>query len=162
MNARIRTASWIFCAIGALTLAAGPLAIAQTHPAAAPTTQAPSEKDVADAQEQLLHLLRLSPTLTAAVAADPSLLADQAYVARTNPELAQFLVNHPAVAPIIPSARPMITHFPPFMAMRPAAFLPATAPPAAIPLSLSNTSHTQTTHAQSPPHARSGTPSPPE
>ena len=98
MNARIRTASWIFCAISALALAATPLAIAQTHPAAASTGQAPSEKDVADAQEQLLHLLRLSPTLTAAVAADPSLLADQAYVARTNPELAQFLVNHPDVA----------------------------------------------------------------
>jgi hypothetical protein len=53
---------------------------------------------VADTQEQLLHLLRLSPTLTAAVAADPSLLADQQYVARSNPELAQFLVNHPDVA----------------------------------------------------------------
>jgi hypothetical protein len=98
MNARIRTASWIFCAISALALAAAPLAVAQTHAAAVPAAQAPSEKDVADAQEQLLHLLRLSPTLTAAVAADPSLLADQPYVARSNPELAQFMVSHPDIA----------------------------------------------------------------
>ena len=102
MNARIRTASQttslIFCAISALALAAAPLAAAQTHAAAAPTVQAPSEKDVADAQEQLLHLLRLSPTMTAAVAADPSLLADQPYVARSNPELAQFMASHPDIA----------------------------------------------------------------
>jgi hypothetical protein len=98
MNARIRTASWIFCAVSALALVAAPLAVAQTHAAAAPAAQAPSEKDVADAQEQLLHLLRLSPTMTAAVAADPSLLADQPYVARSNPELAQFMASHPDIA----------------------------------------------------------------
>jgi hypothetical protein len=96
MNARIRTAAWIFCATSALALAAAPLAVAQTH--AAPAAQSSSEKDVADAQEQLLHLLRLSPTLTAAVAADPSLLADQPYVARSNPELAQYLASHPEIA----------------------------------------------------------------
>ena len=98
MNARIRAASWIFCAISALALAAAPLAVAQTHAAAVPAAQAPSEKDVADVQEQMLHLLRLSPTLTAAVAADPSLLADQPYVARSNPELAQFMTSHPDIA----------------------------------------------------------------
>ena len=98
MNARIRTASWAFCAISALALAAAPLVLAQTHAAAVPAAQAPSEKDVADTQEQLLHLLRLSPTLTAAVAADPSLLADQQYVARSNPELAQFMASHPDIA----------------------------------------------------------------
>ena len=98
MNARNRTASWIFCAISALALAAAPLAVAQTHTAPAPAAQAPSEKDVADAQEQFLHLLRLSPTMTAAVAADPSLLADQPYVARSNPELAQFMASHPDIA----------------------------------------------------------------
>jgi hypothetical protein len=98
MNARIPTASLIFCAISALALAAAPLAVGQSHAAAAPTAQAPSEKDVADTQEQLLHLLRLSPTMTAAVAADPSLLADQAYVARSNPELAQFMASHPDIA----------------------------------------------------------------
>jgi hypothetical protein len=53
---------------------------------------------VADAQEQLLKLLRLSPTLTTVVARDPSLLADQPYVQRNNPELAQFLTAHPDIA----------------------------------------------------------------
>lgn len=95
MNARIRMAAWIFCAS---TLAAAPVAVAQTHGVAAPAVQIPSEKDVADVQEQLLHLLRLSPTMTAAVAADPSLLADQQYVARNNPELAQFMAGHPDIA----------------------------------------------------------------
>src|SRR5580658_2592657 len=98
MNARIRTAGWIFCAASAFALAAAPLAVAQTHTATAPTVQVPSERDVADTQEQLLHLLRLSPTMTAAVAADPSLLSDQQYVARSNPELAQFITTHPDIA----------------------------------------------------------------
>jgi hypothetical protein len=98
MNARIRTASWIFCAASALALAGAPLAVGQTHTATAPTAQVPSEKDVADTQDQLLHLLRLSPTMTAAVAADPSLLADQPYVSRSNPELAQFMASHPDIA----------------------------------------------------------------
>ena len=51
-----------------------------------------------DLQQQLLKLLRLSPTLTMVVVRDPSLLADQDYVSRNNPELAQFLVTHPEVA----------------------------------------------------------------
>src|ERR1700685_2258895 len=100
MNARIRTVAWIFGATSAIALAAAPLAVAQTqtHTAAAPAVQVPSERDVADVQTELLHLLRLSPTLTAAVAADPSLLADQQYVARSNPELAQFMASHPDIA----------------------------------------------------------------
>jgi hypothetical protein len=98
MNARIRNAAWIFCATSAIALAAAPLAVGQTHTAATPAVQVPSEKDVADAQEQFLHLLRLSPTMTAAVSADPSLLTDQQYVARSNPELAQFMVSHPDIA----------------------------------------------------------------
>jgi hypothetical protein len=98
MNVRIRISSWTFCAASALALAAAPLAVGQTHAASAPTVQVPSEKDVADAQGQFLHLLRLSPTMTAAVAADPSLLADQPYVARSNPELAQFMASHPDIA----------------------------------------------------------------
>src|SRR5580700_1970167 len=95
MNARIRTVAWIFCATSAMALAAAPLAVAQTHTATVPTMQAPSERDVADVQTELLHL---SPTLTAAVAADPSLLAEPQYVARSNPELAQFMVGHPDIA----------------------------------------------------------------
>jgi hypothetical protein len=43
-------------------------------------------------------LLRMSPTLTDVVETDPSLLADQDYVNRVNPQLAQFLTLHPEVA----------------------------------------------------------------
>jgi hypothetical protein len=57
-----------------------------------------SDKDLAETQKQLIELLRLSPTLTTVVARDPSLLANQDYVARNNPQLAQFLVAHPEVA----------------------------------------------------------------
>lgn len=64
-------------------------------PAAAP---APNEKDVALTQSELIKLLRLSPTLTTVVSHDPSLLADQDYVAHNNPQLAQFLATHPEVA----------------------------------------------------------------
>jgi len=39
----------------------------------------------------------MSPKLTSVVARDPSLLADEAYVTRNNPELAQFLRNHAQV-----------------------------------------------------------------
>ena len=99
MKRRNRNASWIWCSVAALVLAVAPIAEAQAHPAATPTvTQAPSESDVADTQAQLLKLLRLSPVLTTVVARDPSLLSDQAYVERNNPELAQFLAAHPDVA----------------------------------------------------------------
>ena len=60
--------------------------------------QLPSERDVADTQDQLQKLLRLSPVLTTVVARDPSLLADQDYVNRNNPELAQFMASHPDIA----------------------------------------------------------------
>ncbi|HXC95820.1 MAG TPA: hypothetical protein VNU92_08960, partial [Edaphobacter sp.] len=46
---------------------------------------------------QLMHLLRMSPTLSDVVGSDPSLLANLEYVSRTNPELARFLQNHPEV-----------------------------------------------------------------
>ena len=98
MNVRTRIAASLLCLICALSLAAAPLAVAQTHAAAATAAQTPSENDVADSQQQFLHLLRLSPTLTAAVAADPSLLADQSYVTRSNPELPQFMAGHPDIA----------------------------------------------------------------
>jgi hypothetical protein len=42
-------------------------------------------------------LLRLSPTLTDVVSHDPSLLANQEYVQRNNPQLAQFLAAHPEI-----------------------------------------------------------------
>jgi hypothetical protein len=72
--------------------AAAPAAAAQ---AAAP---APNEQDVATEQRELIRLLRLSPTLTTVVSHDPSLLSNQEYVARNNPQLAAFLAAHPEVA----------------------------------------------------------------
>jgi hypothetical protein len=65
--------------------------------AAAPVPVA-SDKDLTATQEELIRLLRLSPTLTTVVARDPSLLSNQEYVRRNNPQLAQFLENHPEVA----------------------------------------------------------------
>jgi len=68
-------------------------------PGQAQISSAPvSDHDLAVTQEQLIKLLRLSPTLTTVVAHDPSLLADQDYVSRNNPQLAQFLAQHPEVA----------------------------------------------------------------
>ena len=70
-------------------------------PAAAPAPSVetvPNERDVAANQTELIQLLRLSPTLTTVVARDPSLLSNQEYVARNNPQLAAFLAAHPEVA----------------------------------------------------------------
>lgn len=90
--------------------AAAPLGLypqAPAHPAPAarpaPQTSAAqpvmlSNKDVAGVQRQLIELLRLSPTLTTVVSHDPTLLSDQEYVSRNNPQLADFLAAHPEVA----------------------------------------------------------------
>lgn len=71
-----------------------------SKPAQRPEINTPvaSERDLADIQDQLFKLLRVSPTLTEVVQQDPSLLSNQEYVGRSNPELAQFLQTHPAVA----------------------------------------------------------------
>ncbi len=98
-----------FCIIASIGMAFALPANAQTgHPASESVAQArrqaaepvpPSERDVADTQEQMLKLLRLSPVLTTVVARDPSLLSDQQYVTRNNPmELAQFTMSHPDIA----------------------------------------------------------------
>ena len=63
-----------------------------------PAAPALTDKDVAATQRELIDLLRVSPTLTTVVSKDPSLLADQEYVSRNNPQLAAFLVAHPEVA----------------------------------------------------------------
>jgi hypothetical protein len=101
----------LVCSIALLALVSGALVSAQTHavpthaaaparplasalPAAAPV----SDRDLAETQKQLIQLLRLSPTLTTVVSHDPSLLANQDYVSRNNPQLAQFLDAHPEVA----------------------------------------------------------------
>jgi hypothetical protein len=57
-----------------------------------------NEVELASAREQLFKLLRMSPKLTSVVARDPSLLGDQEYVSRNNPELSRFLQNHPEIA----------------------------------------------------------------
>ncbi len=72
-----------------------PAAQAAPAPMARPVA---TDKELADMREQLIKLLRMSPTLTMVVARDPSLLSDQEYVRRNNPQLAEFLVEHPEVA----------------------------------------------------------------
>jgi len=57
-----------------------------------------SEKDLATVQDQLLQVLRVSPTLAEVVARDPSLLSNAEYVNRNNPELGRFLQAHPEIA----------------------------------------------------------------
>ena len=92
-----------------LLLIPGPTMTAQTRSSAvARTSQATpsvdsqinpqiSDRELADLREQLLNLLRMSPTLTEVVASDPTLLANQDYVSRNNPELEKFLQNHPEI-----------------------------------------------------------------
>lgn len=67
------------------------------NPQAQPVGVQAQEANAADVQRQLLELLRTSPTLTMVVARDPSLLSDQGYVERNNPELAKFLAANPDV-----------------------------------------------------------------
>lgn len=93
-------------ALAALFVAAsGTLSLLAQNPPARPRPQQPpvaeapaTDQDAAALQDQLLQLLRTSPTLTTVVARDPSLLSDQAYVERNNPDLAKFLEAHPDVA----------------------------------------------------------------
>src|ERR1039458_10524057 len=83
-----------------LLLPAAPAAFAQPKPAAAPIAvhaAAPSDDELVAIREQLIALLRMSPTLTQVVETDPTVLANQEYVSRTNPQLAQFLAQHPEV-----------------------------------------------------------------
>jgi hypothetical protein len=111
MHDRFRLVSRLVIAIVALALLgtahlAGQAAPAAPAKAAAPAGPAapaapapvPTERDVAATQDQLIKLLRLSPTLTTVIAHDPSLLSNQEYVAKTNPQLADFLAGHPEVA----------------------------------------------------------------
>ena len=105
MEKRNRILSWALCAIAAPgLLIAGPgtiFAAAQTgsEAKAQPVAAAPiSDEELSSMQDQLMKLLRTSPTLTTVVARDPSLLSDQQYVTRNNPQLAQFLVQHPEIA----------------------------------------------------------------
>lgn len=62
-----------------------------------PVPPAPTDDDLAVKRDQLLALLRMSPTLTQVLTSDPTLLADDAYINRVNPELARFLAQHPEI-----------------------------------------------------------------
>ncbi|WP_263417055.1 hypothetical protein [Terriglobus albidus] len=62
-----------------------------------PVPPAPTDDDLAVKRDQLLALLRMSPTLTQVLITDPTLLADDAYINRVNPELARFLAQHPEI-----------------------------------------------------------------
>ena len=44
-----------------------------------------SQDRLVETREQLMSYLRMSPTLATVMASDPSLLANQEYVARNNP-----------------------------------------------------------------------------
>jgi hypothetical protein len=111
MTQSARILPWLLRSLAVPTVLLAAFASAQTAPAPARQTtparqtalvQAPaapvSDRDLAVTQDQLIKLLRMSPTLTTVVAHDPSLLSDQEYVSRNNPQLAQFLVSHPEVA----------------------------------------------------------------
>ena len=86
----------VVVAIVALLSAVGFAQGARNSQVAAPAQV--SEKDVAALQDQLLQLLRVTPTLAEVVARDPSLLGNAEYVNRTNPQLGQFLHAHPEIA----------------------------------------------------------------
>ena len=87
--------------VGGLLLAGAMAATGGVQAQAPAQTQAPvvaeSQQDVGATQQQLMQLLRLTPTLAEVVSSDPSLLADQQYVAKSNPELAAFLQQHPEI-----------------------------------------------------------------
>lgn len=99
-----RTVVRLFQFAAASAVLVGTFGEGQPRPATAqaPASQlaapVPNDKDVAANQAELIRLLRLSPTLTTVVSHDPSLLSNQEYVARNNPQLAAFLAAHPEVA----------------------------------------------------------------
>ena len=98
-----RAIALLLLLLAALTTAQSqsPSAVSRTapvNPQINPETNAPtSDRDLADLRERRLSLLRMSPTLTEVIASDPTLLANQDYVTRNNPELEKFLQNHPEV-----------------------------------------------------------------
>src|SRR3954447_3822652 len=103
MRNKRRTFAGIFFAVVTFAATTAGFADAQSQPAApgnkpSIATSVPSQKELAATQEELIKLLRLSPTMTEVVSRDPSLLSDQEYVGRNNPQLAQFLQIHPEVA----------------------------------------------------------------
>lgn len=97
IDRRIKTFLLRSIAVPAILLCA--IAAAQPHPSPnQPLTAPVSDRDFVATQNELIKLLRLSPTLTTVVARDPSLLSNQDYVNHNNPQLAQFLAAHPEIA----------------------------------------------------------------
>jgi len=85
--------------MGGTLLWLAPYASPQPPKATPPAVAAESSQDrLVETREQLMSYLRMSPTLATVMASDPSLLANQEYIARNNPELARFLEAHPEVA----------------------------------------------------------------
>jgi hypothetical protein len=86
--------------MSALLLPAAHTAFSQPSAAKPPAVVAtpPTDDELATTREQLLALLRTTPTLVQVLETDPSLLADQDYITRNNPQLAQYLVQHPEIA----------------------------------------------------------------
>jgi hypothetical protein len=86
--------------LSALLLPAAHIAFSQPNAANPPVVAATplTDDELATIREQLIALLRTTPTLVHVLETDPSLLADQDYVARNNPQLAQFLTQHPEVS----------------------------------------------------------------
>ena len=88
--------------VGALAVAAALATpqgmLSQGAPAGVtPPALAVSPQELGETQQRLMQLLRVTPALAEVVASDPSLLADQQYVAKSNPELAAFLEQHPEI-----------------------------------------------------------------
>ncbi len=84
-----------------LALAAGAQAPKNARPATGAKGEATAEADAeqtASTRRELIDLLNMSPKAAAFVKRDPMLLADQEYVGRMNPKLADFLKSHPEVA----------------------------------------------------------------
>lgn len=98
----LRTVASAALLIAALGVAPGHIGAqvrpAPPAPAAPPAPTVGNDRDLESTQAELIRLLRLSPTLTTVVEHDPSLLSNQEYVNRNNPQLGQFLSVHPEVA----------------------------------------------------------------
>jgi hypothetical protein len=57
-----------------------------------------NEAELRSVRDQLFKFLRMSPRLTMAISADPSLLSFPEYVKKHNPGLADFIQGHPEIA----------------------------------------------------------------
>lgn len=95
---RIDHKQWIGGLILVFALAGSSAAQPQALRSAKVGASPASEEDIRSTRDQFFQLLKMSPKLTTVVIRDPSLLSDQSYVGRNNPELAQFLESHPEVA----------------------------------------------------------------